>query len=59
MRLLYRLFIMGLKKFENATLGALGHGKQTSLIRNYKTNINEFLLYPTVSYALKDYLALS
>lgn len=38
----------------NATLEALGHGKQTILIRNYKTNVSEFLLYPTVSYALKD-----
>ena len=26
----------------------------TILIRNYKTNVSEFLLYPTVSYALKD-----
>ncbi len=32
----------------------LGQGKQTILIRNYKTNVSEFLLYPTVSYALKD-----
>ena len=31
-----------------------GSGKQTILIRNYKTNVTEFLLYPTVSYALKD-----
>ena len=38
----------------NATIEALGQGKQTTLIRNYKTNITEFLLYPTVSYALKD-----
>ena len=38
----------------NATIEALGHGKQTILIRNYKTNVTEFLLYPTVSYALKD-----
>lgn len=38
----------------NATIEALGQGKQTILIRNYKTNITEFLLYPTVSYALKD-----
>ena len=35
-------------------LEALGQGKQTILIRNYKTNVSEFLLYPTVSYALKD-----
>lgn len=38
----------------NATLEALGQGKQSILIRNYKTNVSEFLLYPTVSYALKD-----
>jgi len=38
----------------NATIEALGEGKQTILIRNYKTNVSEFLLYPTVSYALKD-----
>lgn len=38
----------------NATIEALGLGKQTILIRNYKTNVSEFLLYPTVSYALKD-----
>ena len=38
----------------NATIEALGHGKQTILIRNYKTNVSEFLLYPTVSYTLKD-----
>jgi len=38
----------------NATIESLGHGKQTILIRNYKTNVSEFLLYPTVSYTLKD-----
>ena len=38
----------------NATIEALGQGKQTTLIRNYKTNVKEFLLYPTVSYTLKD-----
>lgn len=38
----------------NATIEALGTGKQTILIRNYKTNVKKFLLYPTVSYALKD-----
>lgn len=38
----------------NTTIEALGQGKQTILIRNYKTNVTEFLLYPTVSYALKD-----
>jgi restriction system protein len=52
--------IRGLKKMKkclkewNATIEALGQSKQTILIRNYKTNNNEFLLYPTVSYALKD-----
>ncbi len=41
----------------NATVEALGQGKQAILIRNYKTNISEFLLYPTVSYTLKkDYM---
>ena len=35
----------------NATLEALGQGKQTILIRKYNTTLNEFLLYPTVSYA--------
>ena len=41
----------------NATVEALGQGKQSILIRNYKTNVTEFLFYPTVSYALKnDYL---
>lgn len=41
----------------NATIEALGQGKQSILIRKYGTNVNEFLLYPTVSYALKeDYL---
>ena len=38
----------------NATIEALGQGKQSILIRKYSTNVNEFLLYPTVSYALKD-----
>ena len=38
----------------NATLEALGQGKQTILIRKYNTTINKFLLYPTVSYANKD-----
>lgn len=35
----------------NATLEALGQGKQSILIRTYKTNVQEFLLYPTISYA--------
>ena len=38
----------------NATIKALGQGKQTILIRKYGTTLKEFLLYPTVSYALKD-----
>ena len=38
----------------NATIEALGQGKQTILIRKYKTNIEKFLLYPTVSYTIKD-----
>ncbi|MCZ3367271.1 MULTISPECIES: DUF1802 family protein [Methanobacterium] len=38
----------------NATVEALGQGKQTVLIRTYKTTLKEFLLYPTVSYANKD-----
>lgn len=38
----------------NATLEALGQGRQTILIRKYGTTLNEFLLYPTVSYANKE-----
>lgn len=38
----------------NATIEALGEGKQTILIRKYGTTNKEFLLYPTVSYALKN-----
>ncbi len=38
----------------NATIEALGQGKQSILIRKYGTNVTDFLLYPTVSYALKD-----
>lgn len=38
----------------NATVEALGQGKQTILIRKYSTTLNEFLLYPTVSYANND-----
>lgn len=38
----------------NATIEALGQGKQTILIRKYGTSLNEFLLYPTVSYANKE-----
>ena len=38
----------------NATIEALGQGKQTILIRKYGTTSKEFLLYPTISYANKD-----
>ena len=38
----------------NATVEALGQGKQTILIRKTGTTLKEFLLYPTVSYANKD-----
>lgn len=38
----------------NATLEALGQGKQTILIRKINTTQKEFLLYPTISYANKD-----
>ena len=38
----------------NVTIEALGQGKQTILIRKYGTTLNEFLLYPTISYANKD-----
>ncbi len=38
----------------NATLEALGQGKQTILIRKYGTTLNKFLLFPTVSYASKN-----
>ena len=38
----------------NATIEALGQGKQTILIRKYDTTLNEFLLYPTISYANKE-----
>lgn len=38
----------------NTTIEALGQGKQTILIRKYGTTLNEFLLYPTVSYAIKE-----
>lgn len=38
----------------NATVEALGQGKQSILIRKYNTSLKEFLLYPTVSYANKD-----
>jgi len=35
----------------NAVIEALGHGKQIILIRKYPPTANEFLLYPTFSYA--------
>lgn len=38
----------------NATLEALGQGKQTILIRKYNTSVKKFLLYPTTSYANKE-----
>ncbi len=38
----------------NATVEALGQGRQTILIRKYWTTIENFLLYPTASYALKN-----
>ena len=40
----------------NAIIEALGHGKQTILIRKYRTNLNEFLLYPTNKYAEDNYV---
>ena len=38
----------------NATIEALGQGKQTILIRKTNTSLKEFLLYPTVSYTNND-----
>ena len=38
----------------NATIEALGQGKQSILIRKYNTTLKEFLLFPTTSYANKD-----
>lgn len=38
----------------NATIEALGQGKQTILIRHYGTTLDSFLLYPSVSYTNKD-----
>ena len=38
----------------NATIEALGQGKQTILIRKINTTQKEFLLYPTISYANKE-----
>lgn len=40
----------------NATIEALGSGKQSILIRKNDTTLKEFLLYPTISYTTKhDY----
>ena len=38
----------------NAIIEALGQGKQTILIRKNVTHLNEFLLYPTITYAKKS-----
>ncbi|MGZ7049938.1 MAG: DUF1802 family protein, partial [Methanobacterium sp.] len=38
----------------NAIIEALGQGKQSILIRYYKTYIKEFLLYPTFYYSTSD-----
>lgn len=38
----------------NATVEALGQGKQVILIRKYNTTLEKFLLYPTTSYAMKE-----
>ena len=38
----------------NATIEALGQGKQTILIRKYDTTLKEFLFFPTTSYATKE-----
>ncbi|MDP3623277.1 MAG: DUF1802 family protein [Methanobacteriaceae archaeon] len=35
---------------KNATVEALGQGKQSILIRNYENTLKEFLLYPTIEY---------
>ncbi len=41
----------------NAIIEALGQGKQSIIIRYYKTHIKEFLLYPTFYYAtMENYL---
>lgn len=40
----------------NVTIEGLGQGKQTILIRNYGTTLNEFLLFPTVSYLKAEYI---
>lgn len=38
----------------NATIEALGQGKQTILIRKYNTTLDKFILYPTESYSHKE-----
>lgn len=38
----------------NAIIEALGQGKQSVLIRKNVTHLNEFLLYPTITYAKKS-----
>lgn len=38
----------------NAVIEALGQGEQSILIRRYSTTLNEFLLYPTITYATKE-----
>lgn len=38
----------------NAIVEALGQGKQSILIRNYKNTLNEFLLYPSIDYLDND-----
>lgn len=38
----------------NAIIEALGQGKQTILIRKINTTKKEFLLYPTISYTIKE-----
>lgn len=40
----------------NAIIEALGHGQQSILVRKYNTNLKEFILYPTISYAHGNYL---
>lgn len=38
----------------NTTIEALSPRKTTILIRKYETTLNEFLIYPTISYVNKD-----
>lgn len=38
----------------NAIVEALGQGKQSILIRKYTTHLPGFLLFPTLSYTMKD-----